>query len=150
MEYLQELLNGPNKYVLYFIAGLIVVYIPIMIIYMKRKKKKAADYLALHQEAVSVFIIHRRKGFVSDTLTVHSVNNAKPNTFIRESKNGFFLLPGKNSLEVSYSWTRPGVLYRNVTTNVPASIQTVTVETGKTYEISYDTKEEKYSFEERT
>ena len=149
MEYFDQILEGPAKYVLIFMVAVVIIYIPIMIVYMKKKKKKATDYLSLHPEAAHVFIIHRKKGFVSDHLAIHTVNDGYPETFIKEGKNGFFLLPGKNKLEVSYSWTRPGVLYKNVTTEVPVSIQTVTVEPGKSYEISYDTKEETYCFEER-
>ena len=52
--------------------------------------------------------------------------------------------PGDIVLEVTYTYTRPGVLYKNVTTTWgPAKVE-LNVERGKDYLLSFDKKEEQF------
>jgi hypothetical protein len=111
---------------------------------MNKKKNAAAKFLAEHPTAARVYI----KGAAQGALTVISVNNERPVTFIEGMKSGFFLLPGENVLELTYQWTRPGVLHKTVTTTVGPNKIKVTAETEKSYNIGYNKKEETYNFEE--
>ena len=136
--------NSPSRYMVILIAAILVIYFPAMAMYMKRKKANAAQFIEDNPNAAKVFIA----GAMSGTLTVLSVNEDAPNHFYEGTKQGFFLLPGENTLEVQYGWTRPGILHKTVTTTVgPNKIQ-VTAEANKSYHINYDKKEERYTFEE--
>jgi hypothetical protein len=142
--YFDNIWNSPSRYVIIVIAAVIIIYIPFMLLYLRKKKNNAAAFLNQHPDAARVYIA----GAAAGTLTVLSVGDDRPNTFIEGVKQGFFLLPGENTLEAQYTWSRPGVLHKTVTTTVgPAKIK-VTAEAGKSYQLRFDKKEETYSFTE--
>ena len=63
-------------------------------------------------------------------------------------QRAFYLMPGKNILELQYETQRPGILHKWVrTTYDPQKIE-VNVEPNKKYTISYDKKQEQFLFEE--
>ena len=136
--------NSPSRYVILLIGAIMVIYIPCMIIYMGKKKRGAAKFAEENPAASKVLIASAINGL----LTVLSVNDEKPNTFFESNKKGFFLLPGENVIEAQYSWTRPGVMHKTVTTTVGPNKIKVTAEASKRYQISYDKKAEEYHFEE--
>lgn len=144
-EYFNNVWNSPSRYSIIGIGIFILLYIPVMLFYLKRKKKKAADFLKENPTAAKVFI----KTSMSGRLSVISVQG-KPAVFFYEgTKQGFFLLPGENTVVFQYVWSRPGVLHKTVTTTVgPVSVK-VTAETGKVYEISYDKEEKSCNFAEK-
>ncbi|WP_205422858.1 hypothetical protein [Granulicatella sp. zg-ZJ] len=57
-------------------------------------------------------------------------------------------MPRTVVLEVTYSYTRPGVIYKNVTTTRGSSKVSLTVESGKAYLLSFDKKEEQFILSE--
>ena len=144
MEFLTNLWNSPSKYVVIMMAAIMIIYIPAMIIYMSKKKKAASDFMKNHPEAAKVLIT----GAISGKLVVISVNDDAPNTFYEENKLGFFLLPGENVIEAQYTWTRPGIMHKTVTTTIGPTKVKVTAEPNKKYYISFNKKTEEYSFEE--
>ena len=145
-EILQNIWNSPSKYVLILIAVVLVFYLPALFVYMRKKKQETADFMESHPEAAEVFI----KGVTQGTLTVMSVDDEVPKNFYRKGKNGFFLLPGENVLELHYSWQRPGIMYRTITTTIGPTKIKVYAEAYKKYNISYKKKEKEFVFEELT
>jgi hypothetical protein len=143
-EYFENIWNSPSRYVLIIIAAVIIVYIPFMLLHLRKKKTSAAAFLNQHPNAAKVYIA----GAAAGTLTVLSVGGDHPNTFIEGVKQAFFLLPGENTLDVQYTWSRPGVMHRTVTTTVGPTKIKVTAEAGKSYQLRYDKKDENYSFTE--
>lgn len=64
--------------------------------------------------------------------------------FYEKAKHIVCADPGDIVLEVTYTYTRPGVLYKNVTTTWgPAKVE-LNVERGKDYLLSFDKKEEQF------
>lgn len=145
MEFLQNIWNSPSKYVIIFIAAIIVIYIPIMIVYMSKKKKRAAEFVQSNPDACKVYITGAAQG----QLAVISVNGDVPQTFYEGTRHGFFLLPGESTVEAQYTWTRPGVLHKTVTTTIGPNKFSAYAEKGRTYNISFDKKAEEYTLEER-
>ncbi len=143
MDFLKEAWNGPAKYVIIFIAAIIIFYIPGAIIYMNKKKKAAGNYLQQNPTAAKVFMKHG-----AGRLSILGVNGTAPHTFYEKSRSGFFLLPGESQVELQFQWTRPGVMYRSVTTTVGPNTIILTAEANKTYTVSYDKKAETYAFVE--
>lgn len=110
---------------------------------------KLAKFTQEHPEAAKVQIKANKVGIIVETLQVHSVNGEEPLIFQEMLiNNGFYLLPGKNVLKVSYEWTRPGVIYKTVTKYIDPTKIEVEVEPNKTYKLSYSRKQEQFVFEE--
>ena len=145
-ETLMNVWNSPSKYVLIVMSVFIIVYIPAMIFYMRKKKGEAADFLSANPNAAKVFM----KNTMSGRMVTISVNDDAPKTFFEKSKQGIFVLPGENVIEAQYSWTRPGVMYKSVTTTVGPSKVKVAAEANKEYELGYDKKSETFTFEQIT
>ena len=144
MEFFIDLWNSPSRYPLIVLLCVLLLYIPGTIIYMQMKTIDSIKYLKKHPDAVKVIIMGTMKG----NLTVLSVNNEPPSTFYEEKKLGFFLVPGENIIEVQYSWSRPGLLYKTVSTTVGPNKITVTVKKDKKYHISYKKNTNSYDFSE--
>lgn len=116
---------------------------------INRKKGDALQYKREHPEAATVYLKTGMASlFTSETITVLEVNGAEPVLFYEGTKQGFFLLPGKSVIEVECSWTRPGVVHKNVTTQIAPSKQEVEAEAGKQYRLGFDREAKTYVFEE--
>lgn len=135
--------NSQFRYVLMFFGAFMIIYIPCMMLWLRRKKQKAADFLERNPTAAKTFVKN-----AGGTLMILAVDGAKPDIFIEGIKSGFFLLPGEHTVQFQYSWTRPGILYKTVTTTVGPTDVRVTAEANKNYEIRYDKKVERGRFEE--
>lgn len=118
---------------------------------IQRKKDDAEQFQRDHPEASKVYLKTGMTGLLtSEEVTILGVNDNEPVLFYEGLKQGFFLMPGKSVIEVSCSWTRPGVLHKNVTTEVAPSKQEVEAEAGKAYRLGFDRDAETYVFEELT
>lgn len=128
-------------------AGFVVFSIVVWIVTSKMNKKAVANYLAKNPDACKVYLT---KGAISvkEPVQVHVVGGEKPARFTEKGKSGFYVKPGDTEVEISYTYTRPGVVNRSVTTTVGPVGQVITVEAGKTYYLSYDKKSEEFIFTE--
>lgn len=133
-----------NMIVIIFVAVVIVVYIPWLMRHMNKTKRSAADFAAQNPTTARVVLV----GMITGAITVNSVDEKPPVFFQDGVKSGFFLLPGEHVINVEYTWSRPGVIHKSVTTTVgPVNIK-VTAETGKSYRLEYHKNEERYEFSE--
>lgn len=129
-------------------AGFIVVYMIFMMLYMKKRKGDAQKWLAENPTAAKVYIISKSGMVRSNGLTINSVDGNPPILFTEGMKVGFYLLPGTHLIDSTFTTTRPGIMYRNVSTTYGPTRQEITVEANKTYGYSFDLKTESYEFEE--
>ena len=144
MEYFETIWNGPSRYVLILIAVIIIVYIPYSIIRLKTGKRMAGKFLQEHPDAAKAII----KGAAQGNFMPLSVNNEPPVMISVGAKAAFYLIPGENIIEFQYTWVRPGVMYKSVSTTIGPTKISVQAEAFKTYNISYDKKAETCKFEE--
>ena len=63
--------------------------------------------------------------------------------------NVLYVEPGKNTIEVSYIFTRPDVASTITETYGPAEV-VVDVEAGKEYEITFDREKKMFSYNEKS
>ena len=77
------------------------------------------------------------------------VNKKKPKIKIEKAMNVLYVEPGKNTIEVSYIFTRPGVASTMTETYGPAEV-VVDVEAGKEYEITFDREKKMFSYNEKS
>jgi len=141
----EQVINGPGKYVILVIGVMMLVYIPVMIITMGKRKRQAGDFLKENPNAAKVYIA----GAASGHLTINSVNEKLPVLFYEGAKYGAYILPGNQVLELSYVWSRPGVLSKTVTTQVGPSKVQVTVDPSHVYELNYSKSKESFTFTQR-
>ena len=148
-ELLDNLFRWPTVLVVIIFALYIVVYIPYLIIKIKKTKAKQKKFESDNKDICKVFLKTKMGGIVSDSLFVHKVNNETPNLFTSGMKGGFYIEEGTHNIEAEYTWTRPGVMYKNVTKTVgPISIE-IETEKGKQYNLGYDRDKEEFTFEEK-
>ncbi|MGF7110341.1 hypothetical protein [Treponema pedis] len=141
---------GPTMYYIVIVPIFFIAIAIFSFIKMKNNKARTANWLSEHQNAVKVYI--NKNANIMDLsmpgLTVHTTDGELPITFTEGITSGFYLTPGTHIIESSFSKSRPGIMYRKVTTTYGPSKQEVSVEAFKTYNYRFDKKEETYIFEE--
>jgi len=143
-EIFDNVWNSPSRYVFIIIVAIFVIYIPIFCVYMSRKKKKARTFSAENPNAPKMYL---KPG--DGQMFIFEINGTTPNsTMDRMTKQGFFLKIGENEVKVQYSWTRPGLMSRTITTTVGPLVIKVRAEAERVYYIKYDKKQETFEFEE--
>jgi hypothetical protein len=143
VERLTTGLNG--KVLLAVVVLLVFVYLPYLLITLRRRKNRQQLFEAHNREAVKLYLALDLVG----TLTVCSVDGREPEPFYETTRRGYFLHPGENTLEVEYHWSIPSPLsltgYKNY--NVGPQRMVVHADTGKIYEIGYDIKRKKFEID---
>ena len=146
--------NASFSHIYYFILipiGLIA-YFAFAIFKTKNEKQRVTNWLNEHPNAVKVYIGKTSSvtGYLASAarqISVNSVDGERPLFFTEKLSNGFYVTPGTHIVESSFTKTRPGIIYRSVTTTYGPSKQEITVEGLKSYNYSFDTNEERYVFE---
>ena len=135
-----------NFYYFLILPVLAVFYVVYMVIMNKKNNAILQDWLGKHPDAAKVF-------FTTDIIalgqiTIHYVDEEKPLFFREGFKMGFYVAPGDHIIESSYTFSRPGIFYRRVSTTYESSKQEIVVEASKEYLYKFDRKNESYSFTE--
>ena len=146
--------NTSFSHIYYFILipiGLLA-YFAFAIFKTKKDKQRVTNWLNEHPDAVKVYIGKTSSvtGYLASAarqISVNSVDGERPLFFTEKLSNGFYVTPGTHIVESSFTKTRPGIIYRSVTTTYGPSKQEITVEGLKSYNYSFDTNEERYVFE---
>ena len=138
----------PYLYIVIVFGLYIFVYIPYLVMKIKKNKKEKLKYESENPDISKVYTANKTNGVTSHAMFIHSVDNEVPHHFSEGMKTGFFVKPGTHIVELEYSWTRPGVMYKNVTKTVSKSKQEIEVEASKKYQLNYNAKKECYEFEE--
>ena len=142
-----EFLNNGGYMYIAIIGGITVLGILATIFNASRQKKAKENFLKANPDAVKVFLTS--KAFITqEAVQIHLVNGGHPILFTEKGKSGFYLLPGDNNVTISYTYTRPGVMYKNVTKTTGAVEKELTIEENKNYILSFDRKKEEFTFEE--
>ena len=134
-------------YYLVVFGVMIVGSIVYNIVYFKKMKKGVANYLEENPDSAKVYLTTKAL-ITSEAVQVHSINNELPANFVEKGKTGFYLKPGDNTAEISYTYTRPGVMYKTVTKSTDVVKKELTVLPNKSYLIGFDRKAEDFTFEE--
>lgn len=141
-------IGSQGQLIIMAFGGFMVVYMIIMVLYMKKWKGNAQKWLAENPTAAKVYIISKSGMVRTNGLVINSVDGNSPILFNEGIKVGIYLLPGTHLIESTFTTTRPGILYRNVSTTYGPTKQEIEVEANKTYGLSFDLKTESYEFEE--
>ena len=127
---------------------LAIFYVVYMVVMSKKNNAILKDWLSKHPDAAKV--VFNTNMVALGQITVHSVDEERPLFFREGFKVGFYVAPGDHVVESSYTFSRPGIFYRRVTTTYGPSKQEITVDASKRYSYKFDRKAESYSFVEIT
>lgn len=144
---MEELLTGRYKYLIWFGAAIVFIYIPGVYLWMRRRKEKAMNYEREHPEAVKVYI---KRTELDDSLFIISIDNEKPVLFSKGIKYGYYLLPGEHIIHVRCQWTSISItsISGYETHTIENEEFNVTVEANKKYLLYCDRTSEKFEFNE--
>lgn len=114
----------------------------------KALKKQGDDFLTKHPNAVKIFT--KSGGFiVTDNMSIIKVNGEYATYFSDETGEGAYALPGTNEIVAEYSWSRPGVLHKKVTTSTGETTFDVELKSGRDYILTFDKKESTFKIDEK-
>ena len=135
-----------NLYVFCAIAAVTVLSVVYAVIRNRSMKKAGANFLELHPDAARVYLTSKALITV-EAVTVYTVNGEPPSRFTDGGKTGFYVVPGKSTVEISYSYTRPGVMHKTVTTSTDVVEKILETKPHHSYILGFDRKAESFTFE---
>ena len=136
-----------NPYVIIAICVVSISTLLYNFIRIRRQKVSNKSFLAEHPDAAKIYLTVKAI-VASEAVQIFSVENSPPESFFEGTKSGFYLLPGQSVVEINYSYTRPGIMYKNVSQSTGLVKKTLEVEAYKSYMLGFDRKEETFTLEE--
>lgn len=139
-----------NNWYIFLIIGVVTAFSFVFNFkQMGRMKSKGRNFISRHPEAAKVYLT--QKGMIiSEIVNVYTVNGEEPAQFTEGRTTGFYVLPGKSTVEISYTYTRPGIIYRTVTKSTDVVEKILETEPYKAYVLGFDRKDESFTFEKAT
>lgn len=127
----------------YVVIAIFILAAVFSFVSIKMNKKALTKWLAEHPNAVKIEL-SSGNNIITQKQLYARVISGEAAIFNEKAKYIVCAEPGDIVLEVTYTYTRPGVLYKNVTTTWgPAKVE-LNVERGKDYLLSFDKKEEQF------
>jgi hypothetical protein fulcA4_15220 len=128
---------------IFIIGGIIAIMIAITIfnIIFLKKGQEADKKFREENPDISTIKFHASSHIVSSATTVYTVDEKIPQYSKASFKGYIFIEEGEHILSVGASFTRPGIMYKTVTTNVGPTDIKVKIEKRKDYILKYDKKE---------
>ena len=136
-----------NWYV--FTVMIIACVVAVVYGYARLAKMKVSNqnFLAKHPDSAKIYLTQRAL-ITSEAVTVYSVDGEAPQSFNESGKTGFYVVPGERKVEVDYTYSRPGIMHKNVTESTGVVEKTLMTEPRKSYLLSFDRDEEAFTFTE--
>lgn len=133
----------------YILPAFAILYVVGIVVWTKKRKQGYEKWLADHPDAVKIYLTTSFNPITSKSLVGRVLSpNAYPQIAYEGTKSVIYALPGVVDVELTYSYTRPGVLHKNVTTTWGPTKLSLEVERGKTYSLTFDKKEETFKLSE--
>jgi hypothetical protein len=117
------------------------------IIRFKSMKKSNTKFLEEHPDAVRVYLSLKALAAFG-TVAVHSVDGDAPAFFSENLKSGFYIIPGKRMVEMSYTSSRPGLIHKSVTQTYGPYKKELIIGANKNYLLGFNRDQETFTFEE--
>ena len=130
----------------FIIVGIIVVMVGVTIfnlIYLKKGINADKKFMEEHPD-ISTIQLSNSSHIVSKDTAIYKVDDNFPQYSKGSYKPFIFIEEGEHILSVGASTTRPGVMYKSVTTTVGPTDIKVKIEKQKKYILKYDKKKDFY------
>lgn len=131
----------------YFVIIFFVVALVYSIMFQRFQKNSKAKWIAEHPGSV---IVHMKTGvnFITEKQLRATVVSGEASVFLEKGKHVVYSMPGKTVLELTYTYTRPGLMYKNVSTTWGPAKVSLNLEANKEYNLSFDKEKEEFVLEE--
>lgn len=127
----------------YIVIAIFILAAVFSFVSIKINQKALTKWLAEHPNAVKIELSSGNNVITQKQLYARVISGEAA-IFNEKAKYIVCADPGDIVLEVTYTYTRPGVLHKTVTTTWgPAKVE-LNVERGKDYLLSFDKKEEQF------
>lgn len=127
----------------YIVIAIFILAAVFSFVSIKMNQKALTKWLAEHPNAVKIELSSGNNVITQKQLYARVISGEAA-IFNEKAKYIVCADPGDIVLEVTYTYTRPGVLHKTVTTTWgPAKVE-LNVEKGKDYLLSFDKKEEQF------
>ena len=127
----------------YIVIAIFILAAVFSFVSIKMNQKALTKWLAEHPNAVKIELSSGNNVITQKHLYARVISGEAA-IFNEKAKYIVCADPGDIVLEVTYTYTRPGVLHKTVTTTWgPAKVE-LNVEKGKDYLLSFDKKEEQF------
>jgi len=136
-----------NRYVFVVMCLVIFGTLVFNIVRLRQMKGANQNFLKVHPDAAKIYLTVKAL-ITSEVVTVFGVDGEGPQLFAEGAKSGFYVIPGSRIVEMSYTYSRPGVLHKNVTQTYGPVKKELAVEASKTYRLGFDRDQETFTFEE--
>lgn len=133
---MEELLNGPYRYMIFFMIAVFFIYVPFLVISTKKRKNSNTHFLEAHPEASDILLELGMK--------VTLVNGEKPHYYNKGMNAGIYVIPGEVIIDISYQYNKT----RRKTVSIEPTELKFNIEKNKNYKLKFDKKELTYSIHE--
>lgn len=114
------------------------------IFYIKWKRNKEVDKWLLENKYARKIYLETVVGVNSRIIQVQNVNGEKPKIKSLKGQNILYLNPGRNTIKLTCSCTRPDVLRKSVTTIYGPIEMDMDIDPYVDYKITFDKKSNKF------
>ena len=121
-----------------------IVFAVAFIFYIKWKRNKEVDKWLLENKYARKVYLETVVGVNSRIIQVQNVNGEKPKIKSLKGQNILYLNPGRNTIKLTCSCTRPDVLRKSVTTIYGPIEMDMDIEHYVDYKITFDKKSNKF------
>lgn len=125
-----------------------IVFAVAFIFYIKWKRNKDVDKWLLENKYARKIYLETVVGVNSRIIQVQNVNGEKPKIKSLKGQNILYLNPGRNTIKLTCSCTRPDVLRKSVTTIYGPIEMDMDIEHYVDYKITFDKKSNKFIISE--
>ena len=143
MENFMQALDALGNYK-YILIGMFVLAAIFSIVSMKLNKNALEKWLKEHPTAVKIEL-SAGSNLITQKELLAEVVRGEAAIFAEKGKYIVCAVPGDIVLRVTYSYTRPGVMYKTATTTWGPSEIDLTIEPGKDYVLSFDKEEQQFN-----
>lgn len=121
-----------------------IIFAVAFIFYIKWKRNKDVDKWLLENKYARKIYLETVVGVNSRIIQVQNVNGEKPKIKSLKGQNILYLNPGRNTIKLTCSCTRPDVLRKSVTTIYGPIEMDMDIEHYVDYKITFDKKSNKF------
>lgn len=131
----------------YVVIGVFVLAAIFAVVSAKMNKGSITKWKAAHPGCVKVCLKANNNVITQQDLRAQ-VLSGEAAVFMESMGWVVYAMPGDVVIEVTYSYTRPGVLHKTVTTTWGPSKVELHLESGKDYTLAFDRDEERFNLVE--
>ena len=121
-----------------------IIFAVAFIFYIKWKRNKDVDKWLLENKYARKIYLETVVGVNSRKIQVQNVNEEKPKIKSLKGQNILYLNPGRNTIKLTCSCTRPDVLRKSVTTIYGPIEMDMDIDHYVDYKITFDKKSNKF------